>query len=100
MAIFERIEFEEPLPEAEATKYYCKQCDMIRWHGVRHCDKCQVCVSACKGHSFLIGKCVGVKNSLIYSVYLVLTVILLIYSLYFLGGALRAWLFSSISVPN
>jgi DHHC palmitoyltransferase len=100
MAIFERVEFEEPLSESEAAKYFCRDCDMIRWHGVRHCDKCQVCVNSCAGHSILIGKCIGVKNSMLYWIYVLLTGLLLLYSLYFLTVALRTWLFSSVSTPN
>lgn len=58
----ERIEFEDPLTEEQAVNYYCKECDIIRWAEVHHCEKCGVCVSSWRVHSKLVGKCIGEKN--------------------------------------
>ena len=87
LAARDRIEFEDPLTEDQATRYYCRQCDMIRWAEVRHCDTCNVCVKEWHTHSRLIGKCVGSGNRKRYLALIILSGILVAYLL--IGIAFR-----------
>lgn len=63
-------------------RYYCPKCYVPVLHGIKHCIICQKCVEGFSHHCFWINKCIGKKNILIYFLFICMTLIYALDSIY------------------
>lgn len=62
----------------------CKECKLIKRNtdAIEHCEKCGVCIVGRKKHSFLLSKCIGDKNKIIYYIVLGINISFIIYIIF------------------
>ena len=63
-------------------KNYCPKCFIPEVNGIKHCIICDKCVEGFNHHCFWINKCIGKKNKLIYLLFLFISLIYTLDSIY------------------
>lgn len=63
-------------------KTYCPKCFLPEVNGIKHCIICDKCVEGFNHHCFWINKCIGKKNKLIYLLFLFISLIYTLDSIY------------------
>ena len=73
--------YEIPISERKETLEYCAKCNIVRKAGSRtyHCADCDVCVEGYDHHCPWTGKCIGKGNVIYFYLFLLTTIVLLVY---------------------
>ena len=75
-----RIRNNEIINDSVDSKHYkwCSQCGIynLTQDKVKHCDKCNICISNHCTHSKPLGRCIGDNNWLVYYVFIIISLLL------------------------